>query len=188
MKLCKCTALLYLILLGNFALFAKELPKDSIYQLGITWTNQNGTATPLKTFQGKVVVVAMTYTSCEYSCPMTVKKLQAIEKDLQDKKFNNYQIIVASLDPDKDKPSVLKAYMKKNKLSEERWTFLTAKNDAEVRKLAVLLEIQYQKIDGKDFSHSNAMTMLDSEGKIAYRMAGVSSEHSELIKRVTAFK
>ncbi|MBP9709161.1 MAG: SCO family protein [Oligoflexales bacterium] len=188
MKLGKLTTLLLAFMLFSSELVAKKLAKDSIYQLGISWTSQNGTLTPLEHYQGKMVILAMTYTSCEYSCPLTVKKLQSIEKDLRAKKFDNYQIIIASLDPENDKPEVLKAYMKKNNLSEKNWTFLTAKNDAEVRKLAVLLEVQYQKTEGKDFSHSNAMTMLDSEGRIAYKLAGVSSNHSELIKKVSSFK
>lgn len=166
----------------------EDLPKDSLYRIETNWTDQNSKQTPIKSFRDEIVVLAMTYTNCQYSCPMTIKKLQTIEKDFKKKGVTGYRFVVASFDPEKDTPEALNAYMKKKSISTENWTFLSAKNDEEVRKLAVLLEINYQKIEGGDFSHSNTITMLDPLGTVAYRLPGLNSPHEELVTKAASYK
>lgn len=167
---------------------SEELPKDSFYQVAGQWKNQNGTPSSLKEYKGEAVIVTMTYTGCEFSCPTTIAKLEEIEKALKKKGVKNYQFVIASFDSEKDKPEALKAYMKKRKMDETNWTFLSAPSDQEVRKLAVLLDISYQKIDKGDFSHSNTITLLDPLGRVGTKLKGLASPHEELIEKALSYE
>lgn len=167
---------------------AADLPKDSLYLLQGNWKNQEAAPTELKSFAGVPVIMAMTYTGCQFSCPLTLNKLADIEKDLKARKIEKYQIVIASFDAEKDKPEVLKAYMIKRKLDPAHWTFLSAKSDQDVRELAVLLNINYQKIDGGDFSHSNGISLMDSQGRMLLQLKGLASDHKELVDKVASYE
>ena len=161
-------------------------PRESLYQLTDKWKNQEGQEIRMQSFAGQWVVMAMTYTGCQYSCPMTINKLKNIENEFKNKGIQNYHFVVASFDAEKDTPEQLKKTMQKRGIAFEKWTFLSAPSDSEVRKLAVLLEINYQKLDDGDFSHSNAIALLDSEGRIQTKLKGLGSPNKELIEKVAS--
>ncbi len=167
---------------------AADIPRDSLFQEESQWKTQEGKSVSLKSFMGETLVVAMTYTGCQYACPMTVAKLESIEKEFKQKGLKNYRFLVASFDPEKDTPEALKAYMKKKKISFEKWTFLSAPSDVEVRKLAVLLNVSYQKLDGGDFSHSNNITLLGPDGRVGATLKGTSSAHDELVEKAASYE
>ncbi len=154
-----------------------KIDSDSLFNLKGAWKNQKGEMSQLKSFSGKPILISMVYTSCAYSCPMTITEIQKIEKKLlSEKKFTNYQIVLASFDTEKDTPAQLKAYMKKRTLDEALWTFLSADKDSTVRELALVLGINYKRLADGDFSHSNILTLLSSEGKILFQVNGFASE------------
>ena len=65
---------------------------DSIYDLGQTWTNQDGRAVAMDELRGKVRVAVMFFTSCKFACPRITADLKAIEAKLpaeQKKKANH---------------------------------------------------------------------------------------------------
>lgn len=161
------------------------VPQDSLFLLPSHWKNQDGVSVGLRDFSRGPVILSMTYTGCQYSCPLTLNKLIQIEKDLQNRKVDNYRIVVASFDAERDKPEVLKAYMAKRKLDPSHWTFLSAPSDRDVRELAVVLHVNYQKIDGGDFSHSNVISLLDSQGRLILQLNGLASDHAGLVDKVT---
>ncbi len=160
------------------------IPKDSVYLSESHWKEQSGKAIQLKSFKGQVVIMTMVYTGCEYSCPMTLKKLEQIEKDLLAAGVQRYRFVGASFDPKYDTPQALNKYMKKRKLSPEHWTFMTGVSDGDVREVAVLLGINYQREGKRDFSHSNGFVMLDDAGKIVAKLNGLNADHQELIAKL----
>ncbi|MGZ5278460.1 MAG: SCO family protein, partial [Pseudobdellovibrionaceae bacterium] len=88
---------------------------DSLFISQSQWKNQESQSVKLKDLQAVNVILTMTYTGCQYSCPMTLKKLEKIEKDLLKKGVQNYRFVVISFDPKFDTPKALKDYMKKMK-------------------------------------------------------------------------
>lgn len=180
----KMILLFSLILTGATLAKAQELPKDSLYQVENIWRTQDGDEKDLKSFMGEPVILTMTYTGCKYSCPMTLSKLESIEADLKKKGFEHYHFVVASFDAERDTPEKLKAYMIKRKADPKKWTFLSAHSDEDVRKLAVLLEINYQKLDNGDFSHSNSIVLLNPQGQIEVKLKGLAASHAELVEKV----
>src|SRR3546814_7627248 len=78
-----CLPLACLLLAAAFAAPAQEpLPRDSVYQLPATLTDQDGQSWDWRSKRGTPQVVAMFYTSCQYVCPLIVDSGKAVERTL----------------------------------------------------------------------------------------------------------
>lgn len=157
------------------------LPKDSIFQIKTSWSNQDGKKISFDSFRGKKTILAMVYTSCAHTCPMTISKIEELERK-SNTSASEYQIVLASFDPLKDTPAHLKKYMLRRHLDVAHWTFLTAKKDSEVRELAVVLGVSYKKIADGDFSHSNIISLLDQNGVVKSKLDGFESDTTDFLK------
>ena len=78
--------------------------------------------------KGKVVTINFMFTSCVDSCPLETAKLLEVQRRLGEHVGKNVHMYSISVDPDRDTPEVLKAYMKKFKIG-PGWEFLTGKQE-----------------------------------------------------------
>lgn len=170
----------------SLGLYAEDLklPGDSIYNIKSTWSNQNGERITLDSFKGQNVIMTMVYTGCAHACPMTIAKVQEIEKAIVESGVKSYKLVLASFDSAKDTPKVLKEYMKKRKISEDHWVFLSTSKDSIARELAVSLGISYKAIGNGDYSHSNVISYLDRNGVVKNKIESLSAEVSSLVDSV----
>ena len=138
----------------------------SVYDLGGAWRDQSGTARSLESWRGTPVLLAMIYTHCSATCPLAVAELKRIAALDPDARF-----VLVSLDPARDDPHRLAAYAEEHALDPARWTLLTG-SDADVRDLAATLGVRYRQVTPGDLAHSNLITLLDGEGRIARQSSG----------------
>ena len=80
------------------------------YANALDLTDADGKARHLSDFKGKVAVVFFGYTQCPDVCPTTLAELAAVKKDLGPDGAR-VQGIFVSIDPERDTPEVLKAYV-----------------------------------------------------------------------------
>ena len=80
------------------------------YALGFELPDQNGQVRTLADFKGKVVVVFFGYTQCPDFCPTTLSEWVQVKNKLGDK-ATLLQAVFITLDPERDSPELLKAYM-----------------------------------------------------------------------------
>jgi protein SCO1 len=80
------------------------------YARTLALTDQHGKPRTLDEFKGKVSVVFFGYTQCPDVCPATLAELAQIKKSLG-KDGERLQGIFVTLDPKRDTPEVLQAYM-----------------------------------------------------------------------------
>lgn len=80
------------------------------YARDFSLPDANGQLRTLKDFAGKVVVVFFGYTQCPDVCPTTLQELAEV-KQLLGADGERLQAIFVSLDPQRDTPEMLKAYM-----------------------------------------------------------------------------
>ena len=156
-----------------------ELPGSSIFHLNSEWKNQNNHPVLLRDFEGKKLVLSMTYTSCQHTCPTIVSNMQALESALSLDQREKVVFILISLSPDVDTPVVLKAYEEKRGLN--NWTLLSGSSD-DVRALAMTLNVRYKPADNGEVSHSNLINILNPEGSLQHAVSGVSATSVEAIR------
>ena len=80
------------------------------YARSLSLPDQDGHARTLADFKGKVTVVFFGYTQCPDVCPTTMAELAQVKKALG-KDGERVQGVFVSIDPERDTPAVLKAYM-----------------------------------------------------------------------------
>lgn len=159
------------------------LPDTSLYLLDSEWQDQANTARTLSDFRGEIVVTAMVFTNCEYACPRIMVDLKAIEEQIPADQLSKVRWLLVSMDSDRDTPEVLNAYAKTNKLDTSRWTLLHG-DDFSVRGIAAALGVRYKKDANGNFAHSNLITVLDREGRIAHQLVGLGAEPTPSIEAI----
>ena len=75
-----------------------------------TLTGPGGEPTSLVDFRGKVVMLYYGYTFCPDVCPATMSELKTAVQELGSK-ADDVQVIMISLDPERDTPEVLQKYV-----------------------------------------------------------------------------
>jgi protein SCO1 len=76
----------------------------------ITLTDHNGQPFQLAAQQGRVVIVYFGYTSCPDACPTTLGRLAQVRRDLGTDAAR-VQVVMISVDPERDTAQVLKNYV-----------------------------------------------------------------------------
>jgi protein SCO1 len=100
--------------------------------------------------KGKISVIYLMYTTCEYMCPLETARLVQVQKILGDRAGKDIFFYGISLDPKHDTPQALKAYAEKYHVG-PGWTFLTGKaEDIELisRKLGLYSDPDPSNKDG----------------------------------------
>jgi protein SCO1/2 len=128
--------------------------------------DHNGQQRSLKDFRGKLVVLFFGYTQCPDVCPTTMQEL-AEAKKLLGADGGKVQGLFVTLDPERDTPEVLKAYM-----AAFDPTFLALRpTPAQLESLAREFKIYYKKVEGKTpgsytMDHTAASLVYDSQGRL----------------------
>jgi protein SCO1/2 len=147
----------------------------SIYQLESQWTSDVGRNVQLRVLRGHLQVVALFFTTCESSCPIIVDDMKSIAAALPDSLRDQVDFLLVSFDSERDTPAVLHAYREKMHLSPDHWTLLRGSPD-DVRELAALLGVNYQKDARGQFMHSNLITVLNAEGEVVSQQTGLRGD------------
>lgn len=148
---------------------------DSVYELGQTWTNQDGKAVAMRELKGKIQVVAMFFSTCQYACPRITADMKAIDDKLTPEQKKKVSLTMFSFDPDGDQPAALRSFAKKNDLDLTRWTLLQGGLE-DIRALAAVLGINYRREADGSFSHGNAITVLDRNGVQLFQQPGLGAD------------
>jgi protein SCO1/2 len=129
-------------------------------------TDHNGQVRSLKDFKGKLVVMFFGYTQCPDVCPTSMAEL-AEAKKLMGPDGEKVQGIFVTVDPERDTPQVLKAYMANFDPG-----FLALRGTPEqLSAMANDFKVYYKKVDGKSptsytMDHSAASMVYDTEGRL----------------------
>ena len=144
------------------------LPGDSIYQLPVKLTDQDGKTRDWRALRGKPRVVSMFYTSCKYICPLVVDSGKAVEHRLTPAQRQRIGLVLVSMDPARDDAAALKKVATQRKLDTQRWTLAAPPKD-DVRSVAGVLGIKYRALADGEFNHTSALVLVDADGRILAR-------------------
>ncbi|MEO5794868.1 MAG: SCO family protein [Rhodoferax sp.] len=129
-------------------------------------TDHNGQSRSLKDFAGKLVVVFFGYTQCPDVCPTSMAELAEVKKSLG-ADGDKLQGIFITVDPARDTPEVLKAYM-----ANFDPTFLALiPTPTQLAALAKDYKVYYKKVDGPTptsytMDHSAGSYVYDTQGRL----------------------
>lgn len=161
----------------------EEISETSIFNLTSKWKTEENKTIELKDLKGNTLVIVMIYTSCKTACPRLVADMRNIEKNIPENVKNEVQYIMISIDPETDTPDRLKSFAIENKMDGQQWTFLQG-NINSVREFANVLAVKYKKISPMDFSHSNIISVFNSQGELMRQQEGLGVNNNETISKI----
>jgi len=159
------------------------LSDESLYQLGSTWTNDRGEPVKLVALAGSPQVVAMVYTRCTSLCPLLVHDLKAMDRSIHGRAREATRYVLVTMDPGHDTPAALAAWRRHMGLDDARWTLLRG-SEPDTRELAAVLGFAYGKGDGKNYSHSSLVTVLDKGGRIVHQQTSVGADPQRTVAAI----
>ncbi len=167
-------------LIAFTALGKDRIAPDSVYALDSAWQDGQGQQRKFSALEGRVRVLAMGYTSCQYACPRILADMRAIERGLGSA-AEQVAFTFVSFDSLKDTPAHLKTFQAKQRLP--HWTFLTSDEDS-VLELSVLLGVKFQKLPDGNFAHSNTIFVIGADGRILHRQESLGAKPDDSIAAI----
>jgi protein SCO1 len=136
------------------------------YATGFSLTDHNGQPRTLADFKGKAVVVFFGFTQCPDVCPTSLAEM-AEAKRLLGPDGERLQGLFISIDPERDTPEIMKAYM--DSFDPGFLALYAAPGD--LPELAKSYRIYYKKVEGKtptsySMDHSAGSYVYDPQGRI----------------------
>ena len=137
------------------------------YARDFALTDHNGQARSLKDFSGKVVVMFFGFTQCPDVCPTSMAELAEVKK-LLGPDGDRVQGLFVTVDPARDTPEVLKAYMAN---FDPTFLALYTTTPEQLAALAKDYKVYYKKVDGKtptsySMDHSAGSYVYDTRGQL----------------------
>jgi protein SCO1/2 len=136
------------------------------YAKDFSLTDHNGKPRTLKDFAGKIVMVFFGYTQCPDVCPTSMVEMAEIKK-LLGQDGQRLQALFVTIDPERDKPEMLKAYMEN---FDPTFLALVPAPD-KLAALAKEFKVYYKKVDGPTptsytMDHTAGSYVYDTLGKL----------------------
>ena len=136
------------------------------YARDFSLTDHNGQTRTIRDFSGKVVVLFFGYTQCPDVCPTSMAELAEVKK-LLGKDGDRLQGLFITVDPQRDTPEVLKAYM--TNFDPSFLALYTAPD--KLAALAKDYKVYFKKVDGQTptsytMDHSAGSYIYDTQGKL----------------------
>jgi protein SCO1 len=136
------------------------------YAKGFSLADHNGQIRTLQDFQGKIVMMFFGYTQCPDVCPTSMTEMVQI-KQLLGKDGERIQGLFVTVDPERDKPEMLKEYMA---AFDPTFLALVPKPE-QLAALAKDYKVYYKKVDGSTptsytMDHTAGSYVYDTKGKL----------------------
>jgi len=136
------------------------------YAKGFMLADHNGAQRTLADFKGKAVVVFFGFTQCPDVCPTALADLAEVKR-LLGPQGDKLQGIFVSVDPERDTPEVLKAYM----ANFDPGFLAMRPTPAQLPEVARAFKIFYKKVEGQTptsytMEHSAGSYVFDTQGRV----------------------
>lgn len=168
---------------SELAMESDEPTDESIYHASSLWKDRDNQDVTLSDFRGKVQVVAMVYTHCEFACPRILADMKRIRQNLSNQAQANTNFVIISIDPERDTPDRLSSFAGENNLDREHWTLLNG-SQGDILEVAALLGVRFKRISETDYTHSNMITVLNREGEIVHQRKQLTNDQSGILQAV----
>lgn len=145
--------------------------------------NQDGRRVSLRDFRGRPLVVTFIYTRCTDVCPLLLQSLVFAEQSLTQAERERVRFVAISVDPRRDTPERLKAYMKERGLDASRWTLLTG-GIKEATQVAADYGVVVRPAPQGDFVHNSVFVVIDDQGRERAELHGLATPVEAIVQEV----
>jgi protein SCO1 len=180
-------ALLFALLLAAASSTNADVryPPQSVYNLEAKLIDQSGAARGLDMQRGHPVLVTMFYGSCAVACPLLIDTLRSFERSLTAAERARIRVVLISIDPQHDTTENLRALATARRIDLSRWT-LAHTDEATVRKIAAVLNIQYRRLPDGTYNHASVISLLTPAGEIAAQSSVLGKTDARLAASLRA--
>ncbi|MFJ7887160.1 SCO family protein [Lysinibacillus xylanilyticus] len=184
----KNSVLLVLILTLSSILTAcgsyKFEPEMNIEVQDFSVTNQKNEKVSLNDIKGKPSLAMFIFTNCNSICPPMTYNMTEVQKALQDKGVEDYQIVAFSVDPQVDSPEVLTNYLKTYSVPDEsKWQLLTGYDQKFIEQFAMKSFNSVVKNDpnSDQVIHMGSYYLVNADGIVVKDYSGTTDVPVETI-------
>ncbi|MED3801735.1 SCO family protein [Lysinibacillus xylanilyticus] len=184
----KNSVLLVLILTLSSILTAcgsyKFEPEMNIEVQDFSVTNQKNEKVRLNDIKGKPSLAMFIFTNCNSICPPMTYNMTEVQKALQDKGVEDYQIVAFSVDPQVDSPEVLTNYLKTYSVPDEsKWQLLTGYDQKFIEQFAMKSFNSVVKNDpnSDQVIHMGSYYLVNADGIVVKDYSGTTDVPVETI-------
>ena len=155
-----------------------------------TLVDQDNAPRMFSSFKGHRLAITFIYTRCPLPefCPLMDKHFSSIQKTIKSTPaLADVRLITVTLDPDFDRPAILKAHARRRDADPAIWTFLTG-DPMEVNKFASQfgLYVEHNPQDAINITHNLRTAVIDPEGRLVAAHSGNSWTPAELVADLSA--
>ena len=141
---------------------------------------QSGERFSIKDVRGKVVAVGFTYTSCIDTCPLLTAKMVSVQNKLGSKFGTEVYFVTVSMDPEVDRPEVLKSYAQALGSDLRGWAFVTGTED-EIKQVARDYGVFRKKREDGEVDHTLLTSIIDRTGTVRVQYMGMRFDPEEFL-------
>lgn len=144
-------------------------------------TDQNGQSVALADLRGRALVLTFLFTECTDVCPVLPVMLNRVDGQLTAAEKKRTRFVGISIDPRRDTPERLRAFMRERGLDEGRWTLLTG-STAALTQVAADYGVVVRPDPRLGFVHNTVFILIDERGREKVEFHGLATPTPELVK------
>lgn len=158
---------------------------EPFYVKSFSLLNQDSVMLNQTAYADKIYVADFFFTTCLGICPLMTEGMIRVHKAYKDNP--DFMIISHTVDPEHDRPSVLKQYAENRSIDTKKWNFVTGtkKEIYDLARYSYLVDASEGDNGPSDFVHTENFALVDREGRIRGYYDGTdTAEVSKLIKDI----
>lgn len=183
--------LLMVVLLGSVLLLSacgNSKPHDLDWQVqDFRYTDQQGETFGLADLKNHVWIADLMFTNCTSVCPPMTANLTKLQKRMKNEGVQA-EIVSFSVDPARDTPEALAAYIDKFHADSYHWHLLTGYKEKEVQDLAKNTFHSAVQMDPNtgQVAHGTSFYLIDQTGTVVTRYNGLDPDYDKIIEDMRA--
>ncbi len=160
--------------------------KEGEYLPNFAFYDQHAKLVSMEDLKGKVTVLNFIFTRCKMAnmCPAATMRMSQLQRRLiSDGVMDGVRLVSITLDPDYDTPGVFFEYAKARGIDSDSFLFLGGSKDA-VEDMKKQIGVIAIPSENAIIAHSMATVLIDTQGKIVFRVPGTRWFVKDFYRRV----